>query len=287
MEIPEHIQKGMASGQYVRDAAGVIRYAEGTPNGGQIVAHLKEIGAYTQSGGGLMVPFGATMAIQVAGFLYIGYQLKNLQKAIECLHGDVKKIVDMVEKIYERQWLENLTPISCGVETLLEAQFKDALLEDANRYFREARAGINQFVAQQKSSALIEYLPLTDQLVDGLSVSLSGEYCSLAGMGSDRREIDHVLARYHYTLKTLDTRVNEFIREQKKIPSAEDVKAYKNFPHVPDFRKKLNDGCDLIDGERNFIYLLDQVEPKELEQLRSHDRNDYVGDNPPLLYLEA
>ena len=271
MEVPEHIRKGLVSGQYVRDAAGVIRYAEGTPNGGQIVAHLKEIGNYAQMGSGLMVPFGAVMAIQVTGFVYLGYQLKNIQKAIESLHADVKKIVDVVEKIHERQWLENLRPISYGVETLLEARFNDALLVDANRYFREARAGINQFITQQKSPALIEYLPLTEQLVDGLSVSLSGEYCSLAGLKSSRSEIDHVLTRYHQTLEILDMRVSEFMRERKRIPSAKEVEAYSQ---VSTFRNKLNDGCNLIDGERNFINLLGEVEPKELKQLRSHDRSN-------------
>ena len=44
VEIPRAIQEGLNSGEYVRNAAGVIRWASETERAGQIVCHLKETG---------------------------------------------------------------------------------------------------------------------------------------------------------------------------------------------------------------------------------------------------
>mgnify|MGYP005839996183 FL=1 len=270
LEVPSEIMKGLESGQYVRDAAGIIRWSKGTEKAGEIVAHLKEITDMEWSpaqpvGPNLLIPMGALMAVQVAGFVYLGYQLNQIRRAIESLQQDVTKILTNVEMIREQQWLDRLDRVAHGVEHLLDSYFRPNLLEESRNSFREARAEIKLFLQNQEPMALVEYLPQTEQLVRGLCVSFVGEYVCLQKQNAEFLEMAHICDRYSGILSDTSRRLSEAPPISRIIPSQ---RYFSNFHGRRKLQERIDRTQRTISDERSFVEILDKVDRDRLSEMR-------------------
>lgn len=270
LEVPTEIMEGLASGQYVRDAAGIIRWSKGTGKAGEIVAHLKEITDMDWSpvqpvGPDLLIPMGALMAVQVAGFVYLGYQLSQIRNAIASLQQDVTRILTNVEMIREQQWLDRLDRVAHGAEHLLDSDFRPNLLEEARTSFREARAEINLFLQNQQPMALIEYLPQTEQLVRGLCVSFAGEYVCLQKQKAEFSEMAHICDRYSGILSETGGRLSAAPAISRIIPSQRYV---SNFGGRETLQERISRTQERIRDERSFVETLDKVDRDHFSDLR-------------------
>ncbi len=262
LEVPSEIMEGLSSGRYVRDAAGIIRRAKGTDNAGEIVAHLKELTDMDWQPAqlvspDLLIPMGAFMAVQIAGFVYLGYQLKQIRKALESLQRDVHAILTNVEMIREQQWLDRLNRVAHGAEHLLDSDFRPNLLDEARSSFREARSEINLFLQNQQPMTLVEYLPQTEQLARGLCVAFAGEFVCLQKQRADFPEMAHICDRYSGILSETRSRLAEAPPISRTIPSERYLKHYGGLKPL---QEKLSTTQETLAGERQFIETLGKIE---------------------------
>jgi predicted nuclease with TOPRIM domain len=112
-DIPSEVITGLMAGQY-KLYGGVIRWAAGTENAGQIVRHLLPIGqtieplvqidalaATTQQvlqiATGTMVMAGLNLAVTAVGFAVLNEKLKSLEGKLNELQKEVKAIRALLE----------------------------------------------------------------------------------------------------------------------------------------------------------------------------------------------
>jgi hypothetical protein len=269
VDVPSDIMNGLKAGYYTRDAAGIIRWSRGTENGGEIVAHLREIGSDWQTGQTIgpnpLLPIGAFMAVQVAGFAYLGYQLKHVQEAITSLHRDVGAILNQIEIIREQQCLNRLNFVAHGIEHLRDAEFRPELLSEAGKSFGKARGEIRLFLEMQSSVALIEHLPQTDLLIQGTAISFVGEYVCLQKQRAGFDEISHVCMRY----ASIVSRAKQKILEAPPIhkPPLQSSVYLKYSSESKSLSGRLNAIEERIQAEREFVEALAKVDPTVLNDL--------------------
>lgn len=269
VEVPHEIMSGLQSGYYTRDAAGIIRWARGTEKAGEIVVHLREISSEWQAAQptapNLLLPMGALMAVQLAGFAYLGFQLKQIGNAIASLHQDVHHIMTGVQAIREQQYIDRLNQVAHGVEHLMDAQFQPALLDEARKSFGKARGEIRLFLDHQTPVALVEHLPQTERLLQGLVVSFAGEYMCLHKRRAELAEIGHVCHRYSDIMSEAGTK----LREAPPIhrPPLQSSRYLANFTRI----RPLREGAELIAkrmaDERQFVETLAKVDSSTLLDL--------------------
>jgi|GEM_PF-1649495 len=269
LEVPAEIQEGLASGRYVRDAAGIIRWAKGTDNAGEIYAHLREISetgwqAPQAVGPNLLLPMGAMMAIQIAGFAYLGYQLKQIREAIEVLGKEMTRILDHVEIIRQEVYLQPLSRVAHGIEHLMDAAYRPPLLDEARSSFREARGEINTFFRRQESMALVEFMPQTEQLLKGLCVSFAGEYVCMNRQRSEFDEIRHVCGRYANIISETRQKLSFAPPINKILPSS---RYLANFPRLRPVQQELTEVHQQLLAESEFIWALKGIELVRVEAL--------------------
>lgn len=275
VDVPHDIMKGLQSGYFTRDAAGIIRWARGTENAGEIVAHLREIGSDWQAASPMPIhpsslfPAGAFMAVQIAGFLYLGYQLKQIREAISSLQHDVTAILRHVEIIRQQQWLDKLNLVAHGVEHLHDVEFRPELLEEARKSFGKARGEIRFFLQMQSPVSLIEHLPQTDLLMQGVCISFAGEYMCLQKQRADFAEMAHVCRRY----STIVSDAKHKLMEAPPInrPPIQSSNYLTNFRGIKPLRERVGLIEERITAEEAFVVALDKVDPTLLSGLSKQD----------------
>lgn len=123
--------------EHVVREGGVLRYAEGTPEGkgGQIVAHLRDVGSRGQSlglppmGGDLLgaltgigaVASVANLAVSAVGFYKMNQKLNQLQREMQNLHDELERLHETVRAGFQRIE-ERLVQIEYALEGLQEGQ---------------------------------------------------------------------------------------------------------------------------------------------------------------------
>jgi hypothetical protein len=270
LEVPQEILARLASGEYVRDAAGIIRWAKGTEKAGEIVVHLKEISqtgweVAQPVGPNLFFPMGALAAIQLAGFIYLGYQLKQIRQAIESLRQDVKNILTQVDIMREQQWLDRLSRVAHGVEHLIDSQFRPSLLEEARNSFREARGEIKLFLDNQEPRVLVEYLPQAEQLTKGLCVGFAGEYVCLQRQRAEFSEMAHVCDRYSNILSETGQNLSNTPNIARIVPSQ---RYLANYSRLVPLRQELAIAQKGIASEKEFVTALDGIGREQVSTSR-------------------
>jgi hypothetical protein len=262
VDVPSEIMKGLSDGLYTRDAAGIIRWAKGTGHAGEIVVHLREIGSSYQLpqpiAPNFLFPMGAFLAVQLAGFAYLRMQLKQIGAAITSLQQDVSKILRHVEVIREQQYLDRLNRVAHGVEHLVDAEFRPGLLHEAQKSFGKARAEIRLFLEHQSPVALVEYLPQTELLLQGLSVSFAGEYMCLHKQRAELVEISHVCHRYGEIMSLSGAKLLKAPPIHK--PPIQSARYLTNFSGIRPLRKKLIQTGESIAAEEQFVTTLAETD---------------------------
>ena len=262
LEVPLDIASGLASGQLVRDAAGIVRWAVGTKKAGEIVCHLKEAGSFLNAGG-LMLPMGAMMLMQAAGFAYLGYQLKAIHSAIEGLRSEVCRIAKATDSILRMQWRERLMPVARGMEYLCDARLRPGLYVNAHNALREARGEISLFFSMTAPAELVEHLPQTREIISGLSSSMAGEYLCLQAQRADKQETLAVLDRYAEIYQTAKESLASCPKMTTMLPTA------RQFQHYRDARtleSGLQEIIGAIQGEQEFAEALASPDAKVIAQ---------------------
>lgn len=265
LELPSEIAKGLASGQYVRNAAGVIRWAAGTDSAGQVVCHLKEIlvpgnpvphpvfPIQPAMGQALLLPIGAMMVFQMAAIAFLVHKLDNIEKAVEAMHTDVKSILDKMDKIATHLWLEPLIPVAHGAEFLLGARFRPDYLEESRKSFVKARAEIKLFLSRQGHMDLLEHLPAAEQLFLGLSTSLTGEYFCLQSQEAQADEVEHVLGQYQELFSNCNYKLAQIPPLNRYVPTPAQL---RHQPKLKPLMTKVCDTYECIDAEKIFARAL-------------------------------
>ena len=270
VQVPQKIMHGLNSGYYTRDAAGIIRWARGTDKAGQIVVHLREIGSGVLQpqlvAPNLLLPMGAIMAVQLAGFAYLGFQLKQIGTAIDSLHQDVGRIMADVQILMRQPYLDRLNRVAHGVEHLRDARFRPALLEDARKSFREARGEIRWSLDQQSPVRMVEYLPETELLLQGLAVSFAGEHMCLHKQRAEFDEIGHVCRRYSDIMSTAGQKLLQAPPIHK--PPIQSSKYLGNFRAVRPLTERVRETKESIAGEEQFTRSLAEIEPTFLRDFK-------------------
>lgn len=271
VDVPYEIMKGLKAGYYARDAAGIIRWAKGTPNAGQIVVHLREIGSGVLQpqpvAPSLLLPVGAFMAVQLAGFAYLGFRLQQIEIAIASLHQDVRRIMEGVQTIIEHQYLDRLNRVAHGVEHLRDAEFRPALLDEARTSFGKARGEIRLFLDHQTPVALVEYLPQTERLLQGLTVSFAGEYMCLHKQRAELAEISHTCHRYREIMSEAGEKLLQAPPINK--PPIQSSQYFANFGSIRPLSERVIQTRERIASEEQFIRSLAAVEPKFLTDFKA------------------
>ena len=267
VEVPSEIVTGIMAGHYTRDAAGIIRWAKGTERAGEIVVHLREVGSDWQTAPSInanpLFPVGALMAVQVAGFVYLGYQLKQIREAISSLHHDVVTILRHVEVIRQQQWLDKLNLVAHGVEHLHDAEFRPELLDEARKSFGKARGEIRFFLQTQSPVALIENLPQFELLMQGTCISFAGEYMCLQRQRADLAEIGHVCRRYASIVS--DTKRKLMEAPPVHRPPIQSSHYLRHFPEVKPLTGRIQMIEDSMSGESEFVEALARLDPAVLD----------------------
>lgn len=265
LDVPEEIAQGIVSGQYVRNAAGVIRWATGTDKAGQVVCHLKEIlvpenpiprpvfPIQPAMGQALLLPTGAMMVFQMAAFASLMQKLDKIETAIEAMHTDVKSILEKMDKIATHLWLEPLIPVAHGTEFMLGARFRPNFLEESRKSFVKARAEIKLFLSRQGHMDLLEHLPAAEQLFLGLSTSLTGEYFCLQAQEARADEAEHVLAQYQEIFSDCNNKLAQIPPRTRYVPTPAQL---RHQPKLKPLKAKMSDTYECIDAERVFAKAL-------------------------------
>lgn len=262
LDIPEHILQGLENGSYVRDAAGVIRWASGTEKAGEIVCHLKEIGEY-QLAGELLVPMGVMLATQLAGFLFLGYKLDKIQNAIEGLKSELRRVKNIVELIHLEIWLSKLKRVHHGIEHLVDGSIKDA-----QKAFREGRSDIGYFLHHQQPSMLVAYLPQTEELLKGLCISFAGEYICMQSKKSRLAKSNSMFQRYCEIFEATKQKLDQFPSINKVLPNSAQL---ENFRAIEPLKNKITNTNQWILSEEEFAKAIRTVDNEDAKRLVNED----------------
>lgn len=177
LEVPETIFAGLKSGDFVRDAAGVVRVAQGRPGAGSIVAHLKEHGgAGVQHGANLELM--VSTALQLAALKHIDSQLGrirgqlgDLQRAVDAIHVDVRETL-------EHSRAAIIADVRVGVDFWARFQELDAgddsYRAEAERRFFTGRRRVLDTLEALPADELIAKRDWVEQLVVSLVVAEGG-----------------------------------------------------------------------------------------------------------------
>ena len=164
LEIPKDIEEGLRCGKYVRDAAGVIRNA----SNGQIVAHLKEISLSETSSvpsnlppsptsAQALGPFAAMSGIVIACTMLIMNKLDSMDKKLDLLLDNQRKILDKLDELYQFNIKEYTVNLFQAKQFLLMQDYEKAceycvrstgailnyILQNAYTYHMKTLANLN------------------------------------------------------------------------------------------------------------------------------------------------
>lgn len=196
------------------------------------------------------------MAIQIAGFAYLGYHLKQIHQAIEALGKDIKRILDHVEIIREEVYLQPLSRVRHGIEHLHDAAHRLPLLDEARNSFREARGEINWFFQRQEPTALVEFMPQTEQMLQGLCVSFAGEYVCLNRQRAEFVEMEHACSRYASIISETQEKLSNSPPISKIAPSS---RYLENYPSLRPLKQEFAEIQKKLLTEKELIRALDAI----------------------------
>lgn len=267
LEIPEYIWKGIQSGQYVRDAAGVVRYAGGNPSAGQIVAHLKELGSSTVPfSGNILLSVGALAAINLAGFLFLNSKLTQISGKLDQLAADVSDLKRKVGEIYDNQCISLFYPMYGAIEYLYEARVDCSMVGEARKKFIEARGQLGGFLEAKNAVSLIENLGVTDRVLNGLAMSFAGEYSCLHMMQVDGPAVDSVITRYKMSLGSAKSKLESF-RCKGIVPDLKELEAMKNLKSSKTSVERIENTLRYLDSESLFSKALQSVPREQIQSV--------------------
>ena len=270
LEIPKEIMEGLRSGKYIREAPGIIRWAKGTENAGKIFAHLREATGELSNtlGQKILLSVGAVAAIQVAGFVYLGYELKKVRQAIQTLHHDVGNILNTVEIIHQTQWIEKLQCIFHGIELLNQTTVNLGFLEEAQKSFTKGRGEISQFILHQNPIKLVEYLPQMEELVKGMGICFAGEYYIFQKRKADIEEIYHSIDRYNELFADIKNKLEQIPPVTHRLPS---LKQLENTKKLKTFLAQISATINYIQEEKSFMSALSCADREEILPLENNN----------------
>jgi len=268
LDIPDYIQKGLDSGRMVRHA-GTVRRAPGMPNGGDIVAHLNEVGAMRLET--VILPTAGLMAVQAISTAYLARRLDVIEGHLLAMRAQLQGIGEVLERITDNQMIAMTSKVSCGMELLWRALPSKASmrLEPAMNAFIECQGNTRHWLLAQNGESLLEQAPALEHVLTADATAVVGELVCMSYLGLPYADQAECLHRREDLWGQIATRLEEVPATTKRIPTRVTLQRFR----VPIGKWKrgmigdLRTGAEIFLAKGSLCLALGGMSPDERDRL--------------------
>ena len=259
LEIPEELAKRLATGELVRDAAGVIRNQQG-----HIVKHLQEISStIMQDPSKIPIPaqpalaanalFGAAgvvVAVQAIGFLYLNSKLNRIEKTLNALQSNIQDLKNEIRTIQNTQFVCFVNPIEQAIEWFHSTSTDLSLLDTCYEKCIDARGTISNFVNNRHGEYFTSNLRETSYITRAIFTILSFECISMQQKGKTFDQINATIHRYEEFIRIMNKKINTYYTiARKRLPNSSTIKTLQNRASIQVICSEVIQGIEMINTQ--------------------------------------